>query len=94
MTAPVIGFAGLTHLGIVSAVATAAKGFGVVGYDADRARVESLRAGRMPIVEPELDELARNHAVRLSYTDDLAALGRCDVVYIATDVPTLPRFRR
>src|SRR5262249_52888470 len=39
MSAPVIGFAGLTHLGLVSALALASKGFRVVGYDTDAARV-------------------------------------------------------
>jgi UDPglucose 6-dehydrogenase len=30
---PVIGFAGLTHLGLVSSLAAAARGFKVIGYD-------------------------------------------------------------
>ena len=34
--APTIGFAGLTHLGLCSAVTAASKGFQVVGYDSDR----------------------------------------------------------
>jgi UDPglucose 6-dehydrogenase len=85
---PVVGFAGLTHLGVVSAVAAASKGFSVVGYDPDRGLVERVRAGRLPIVEPDLDTLAHEHAQRLRYADDVGALGACDVVYIATDVPT------
>ena len=33
-----IGFAGMSHLGLVSSIATAAKGFNVVSYDSrDRA---------------------------------------------------------
>jgi UDP-N-acetyl-D-mannosaminuronate dehydrogenase len=46
MSAPVIGFAGLTHLGLVSALAVASKGFRVVGYDTDAARVGDIAAGR------------------------------------------------
>ena len=34
MTLPVIGYAGMTHLGLNSAVATAEKGFETVCYDA------------------------------------------------------------
>ena len=64
MSVPVVGFAGLTHLGLVSALALAAKGFRVLGYDNDAARVRDIAAGRLPVVEPGLDELARGCASR------------------------------
>src|SRR5687768_14733101 len=88
MKRPVVGFAGLTHLGLVSAAAAAAKGFPVVAYGTDTAGVADIRAGNLPIAEPDLDDLFRDHAGRLTVTSDLAELGRCDLVYIATDVPT------
>lgn len=88
MTSPVVGFAGLTHLGLVSAVGTASKGFRVVGYDADTSRVSAIATGRLPVLEPDLDELARRHSAQLSYSDKTDALRVCDIVYIATDVPT------
>ena len=59
MSAPVVGFAGLTHLGLVSALAVASKGFRVVGYDSDTARVRGIAAGRLPVVEPGLDTRSR-----------------------------------
>ena len=83
-----IGFAGLTHLGLVSAIAIAAKGFRVVGYDADAARVREIAAGRLPVAEPGLDELARSATARLSFSSRADDLGICDIVYISTDVPT------
>src|SRR5436190_11012188 len=88
MSAPVIGFAGLTHLGLVSALAVAAKGFRVVGYDADATRVSRITAGRLPVVEPGLDEVARACAERTSFTSRVDDLAACDLVYISTDVPT------
>jgi len=88
MSAPVVGFAGLTHLGLVSALAVASKGFRVVGYDADAARVRDIAAGRLPVVEPGLDELARGCAQRISFSSQVKDLGACDLVYISTDVPT------
>src|SRR5262245_59487779 len=91
MTSPVVGFAGLTHLGLVSAVGTASKGFRVIGYDVDGARVRDIAAGRLPVVEPGLDDMARACAQRLSYTDRLADLAPCDIVYLSTDVPTNDR---
>jgi UDPglucose 6-dehydrogenase len=84
---PVIGFAGLTHLGVNSAVASAARGFDVVGYD-DAHLVTPLKQGRPQVMEPQLPELMAEHRSRLEFTTDPSALSRCDVVYIAVDVPT------
>jgi len=89
VNSPVVGFAGLTHLGLVSAVAAAAKGFRVVAFDPDPARAAAIEAGILPVVEPELDRLFReHHRTRLGVTADAAALATCSVVYIASDVPT------
>jgi UDPglucose 6-dehydrogenase len=88
MTLPVVGFAGMTHLGLVSASAVAGKGFQTICYDADGALIERLRRGELPVVEPGLDDLVRGNGARQSFTCDLADLKRCDVVYIAPDVPT------
>jgi UDPglucose 6-dehydrogenase len=91
MSLPVIGFAGLTHLGLVSAVGVASKGFSTVGYDADEARVRDIAAGRMPVVEPDLDDLARACAPRLAFTSKIGDIASCDIVYISSDVPTNDR---
>ena len=87
MSRPAIGFAGLTHLGIVSAVAAAARGFPVVAFDLDPARVAALAAGELPIVEPCLPQLLRQHRERVSFTATPTDLRGCAVVYVATDVP-------
>jgi UDPglucose 6-dehydrogenase len=88
MNLPLVGFAGMTHLGINSAAATAARGFPVLGYDADATLIGRLRRGDLPLSEPSLDDYFRDHAALLSFTDDAAELTRCDIVYIAADVPT------
>ena len=85
---PVIGFAGLTHLGLISALAAAAKGFAVKGYDSDASRVAEIAAGRFPVSEPGLDELASSAGERITYSSSPADLRACDIVYISTDVPT------
>src|ERR1700685_2704003 len=69
VSSPTVGFAGLTHLGFVSAVAAAAQDFCVIGYEPDRNRVRDITAGRLPILEPALDDLARRFSARLAYTD-------------------------
>lgn len=84
----IVGFAGLTHLGLVSAVGMASKGIRVVGYDVESERVRNIKAGKLPVVEPDLDEMTRKFVGNLSFTDRLVDLAQCDMVYISTDVPT------
>ena len=50
---PRIAYVGMTHLGLCSAVAAAAKGFDTLGVDLDAALVARLGEGRLPVVEPE-----------------------------------------
>lgn len=88
MSRPTIGFAGMTHLGLLSAAAAAERGFPAVALDPDPAHVESLRRGELPVVEPGLPELLAKNVKRLSFTSATADLAGCDVVYLAPDVPT------
>ena len=88
MTSPLIGFAGLSHLGICSAVAAAARGFEVIGFQADAALVARIDRGDLPIVEPGLDALFAEHRPRLRFASDPSVLGACDIVYLSFDVPT------
>lgn len=82
-----IGFVGMTHLGLLSASAAAAKGCRTIAADPDNTRIASLEAGRLPVNEPGLREQIKEHRARLTFTSDGAALSVCDVVYIASDVP-------
>jgi UDPglucose 6-dehydrogenase len=88
MTLPVIGFAGMTHLGLVSGVSASEKGFSLVCFDPDAARIAALCKGELPVSEPQLDELVKKNAARLKFTADTADLKACDVIYVAPDVAT------
>ncbi|MCW5744776.1 MAG: UDP-glucose/GDP-mannose dehydrogenase family protein [Alphaproteobacteria bacterium] len=83
-----IGFIGLTHLGICSAVGAAIQGHAIVGWSDDAALVQRIGRGVLPVVEPGLDGAFAEHRSRLTFTSDVDALAGCDVVYIAPDVPT------
>lgn len=85
---PVIGFAGMTHLGLVSGVCAAEKGFRVVCFDPDIGRIEPLCKKALPVSEPQLDDLVARNAERLAFTANAADIAACDVVYVAPDVPT------
>lgn len=85
---PVLGFAGMTHLGLVSSVSASERGFRVVCFDSDPTRIAPLAQGTLPVSEPQLDELVAKNKARLEFTSDPAALQACDLVYVAPDVPT------
>jgi UDPglucose 6-dehydrogenase len=88
MSEGVIGFAGMTHLGLLSAAAAADRGFQVVAYDPAPAAAAALERGEVAIVEPDLPELLARRRERITFTAQLPQLSRCDVVYVAADVPT------
>ncbi|RTL73043.1 MAG: nucleotide sugar dehydrogenase [Hyphomicrobiales bacterium] len=77
----------MTHLGLVSAMGMATK-FDVVCYDGDSDLVGRLQAGQLPVSEPDLDDLVRSNAARHRFTSRLEDLARCDVIYVAPDIPT------
>lgn len=85
---PKIAYAGMTHLGLNSAVAAASKGFTTLGFDRDPSLVARLERGDLPVLEPQLDDLLREHRARMGFTADNTLLRECDVVYVAPDVPT------
>lgn len=88
MTAPVVGYAGLTHLGICSAIGAAAKGIDVIGYSEDANLVVQIGSGRLPVIEPGLQDALFMHRARLTFTAEARDLAVCDIVYVAVDVAT------
>jgi UDPglucose 6-dehydrogenase len=88
MTQYTIGYAGMTHLGLCSAIAAASKGFATLGFDPDSAVVGKLNDGKLPVVEPDLDDLLAANRTRMSFSADSERLKTCDLIYVAPDVPT------
>lgn len=88
MSEVVVGFAGMTHLGVNSSAASAAHGFETVCFDPNLHLIEQLRKGHLPVVENGLYELIQKHANLIHYTSKVDDLRRCDVVYIAADITT------
>lgn len=83
-----IGFAGLSHLGIVYSVATASKGFEVAGFTPDPALCSDLAVGQFPIAEPGLTELFAAARSRMTFSADPDRLRGCDVIFVSLDVQT------
>lgn len=87
-TSPVVGFAGLTHLGLNSAVAGAAHGFNIIGYHNDLELINQLNRSIPHVLEPGLTELLTENQSKITFSADPNILNQCDIVYIAVDVPT------
>ena len=82
---------GSGYVGLVSGACFSDFGHEVVCVDKDAAKIEALRAGRMPIYEPGLDQLvaANVAAGRLSFTTELApAVDGADAIFIAVGTPS------
>ena len=88
MTAVLTGFLGLSHLGIVSSVGWASLGSPVVGVDLDRAPVDALGRGELPVHEPGLPEAFAASRARMRFATDPAVLAECPLVIVSRDVPT------
>lgn len=82
---------GTGYVGLTTGTCFAEVGHNVVCIDNNAAKVESLRRGKMPIYEPDLEDMIVSNvsAGRLSFSTDLAAAVRdCEIIFIA--VPTPP----
>lgn len=82
---------GTGYVGLVSGVCFAEFGFHVTCVDKNPAIIDKLRAGKVTIFEPGLDELmARNiRDQRLSFSTDLSSCVKdADVVFIAVGTPS------
>ena len=83
-----VGVIGLGYVGLPLALTAAERGFPVLGFDVDRAKVDALNAGRPYLrhiaagrLQPLLD------GAHFAASDDLARLAEADVVSICVPTP-------
>jgi UDPglucose 6-dehydrogenase len=83
-----IAVIGTGYVGLVAGVCFADAGHRVTCVDKDADKVSALRAGRVPIFEPGLEELMRQCSARLEFTTDLSrAVAANDVIFVAVGTP-------
>ncbi len=83
-----IAIFGAGYVGLVTGACIADLGHDVVVRDIVPDRIEELRAGRVPIHEPGLDEVLERNAARLSFTLDVdEALDGADFAFVAVGTP-------
>ena len=83
-----IGFVGLSHLGILSSIAAASKGFEVIAYDPNPALCNDLNNEKLPIYEPDLDDLLNKSRSNIRFSSNIADLSKCQLIVFSTDVKT------
>ena len=82
---------GSGYVGLVSGACFSDFGHDVVCVDKDAGKIDALKAGRMPIFEPGLEQLVATNvaAGRLTFTTDLAeGVAGADAVFIAVGTPS------
>jgi UDPglucose 6-dehydrogenase len=83
-----IAVIGAGYVGLVTAAGFAELGSEVWCVDIDAVKIARLRAGEVPIFEPDLDELLARNAERLHFTTELsAALEHARLLFVAVGTP-------
>ncbi|MDC0010731.1 nucleotide sugar dehydrogenase [Porticoccaceae bacterium] len=84
-----IAIIGLGYVGITSAAGLLELGHQIVGYEKNTAKVETLRNGLFPIIEPKISGLFKKHIDRFTILSSLdVTLNTCDCVMVAVGTPT------
>jgi len=85
-----IAVIGTGYVGLVSGTCFAETGNDVVCVDIDKAKVEKMRRGEMPIYEPHLDVVFERNVKqnRLRFTTDMAeAVNASEIIFLALPTP-------
>jgi UDPglucose 6-dehydrogenase len=82
----IIGFIGMSHLGLVSTIGAASKGFSVIGFDEDKDLISNLVNSKIPIEEPNLFYNYESNKSNIKFTSNYKKISECDLIYIAKDV--------
>jgi UDPglucose 6-dehydrogenase len=85
-----ISIVGTGYVGLVTGTCFAETGNHVICVDIDKAKVEGMQNGKMPIYEPDLDTLFERNikAKRLTFTTHLKeAVEKTDIIFLALPTP-------
>jgi GDP-mannose 6-dehydrogenase len=89
-----IAIFGLGYVGTVTAAGLASQGHKVWGVDVDPVKVDLIRSGKSPVVEPGIDQLiatAVGQGDLSATTDPVVALERADVSLLCVGTPSKPQ---
>jgi UDPglucose 6-dehydrogenase len=84
-----IGVFGLGFVGLTTALGFAEKGYMVTGYDVDNARLHTIARGRVPFLEPGLDEALLKHLGTkfVPVSSSTEAIRKSDIIFFCVGTP-------
>ena len=87
-----IGVVGTGYVGLTTGACLAHLGHEVVCFDTDRAKLDLLSRGTVPICEPRLDGLVAAGVAngRLCWTDDVERVGDREFTFLCLPTPSAP----
>jgi UDPglucose 6-dehydrogenase len=86
-----VAIIGTGYVGLTTGVCLAYVGHKVSCLDTDAPKIDALSAGRIPIYEPNLEDLLAEARPNLTFTTDYAeAIPKAEVVFIAVGTPPTP----
>lgn len=83
-----IGFVGLSHLGLNTSIGLAGEKFPILGIDLDQNLVAQLNQEKLPLYEPGLAEKLKQDRDYIEFSSETQRLAECDLVYFACDIKT------
>ena len=80
---------GLGFVGLTTALGFAHLGYKVYGFDVNQERVETLKSGKLPFLEPHMDEVLKTHLNKNFFiADDLKlALKDSEIIFYCVGTP-------
>ncbi len=86
-----VAIIGTGYVGLTTGACLAFIGHSVCCLDTNESKIEALRAGEIPIYEPNLEDVLKEAQPNLSFTSSYAeAIPGADVVFIAVGTPPTP----
>ena len=88
-----VAVVGTGYVGLVAGTCFAETGNDVICVDIDKAKIDMLKSGTVPIYEPGLEEMVRRNSQeqRLIFTTDLSeAVKKSPIIFIAVGTPQGP----
>lgn len=83
-----VAVVGQGKLGLCLSVLLAESGHDVLALDVDRARVDQLRSGVCPIVEPGVEAMLRRHRARLEFSTDIESAAAAEMTFVVVPTPS------
>jgi UDPglucose 6-dehydrogenase len=86
-----VAIIGTGYVGLTTGVCLAFIGHQVCCLDTDEAKIRALKAGKIPIYEPNLSELLEEASPNLRFTSSYAeAIPSAEIIFIAVGTPPTP----